>query len=69
MQWQYNGVTNKANKASQPPFSLGTLKSTDIIHLKKDEKIHFALDCKSLLVDSKEIYIVVPTSFVICSLN
>ena len=69
MQWQYNGVTNKANKAAKPTFSLATLKSTDIIHLKKDEKIQFALDCKSLLVDSKEIYIVVPTSFVICSLN
>lgn len=69
MQWQYNGVTQKPNKASKDISSIGTLKSTDIIHLQKDERMQFILECKSLAGNWNDISIQLPTSFLICSLN
>ncbi|MGL4348404.1 MAG: hypothetical protein ACRCSV_02975 [Chlamydiales bacterium] len=69
MQWQFNGVTQKVVRNSGDTSSIGTLKSTDIIHMEKHEKIRVLLECKSLLVNSNEIYIHPPTSFIITSLK
>lgn len=69
MQWQFNGVTQKPNRTSKELSSIGTLKSTDIIRLGKNEKTRFLLACKSLMVNSTEISISPPTSFIITSLR